>query len=817
MELKSLQRHIPALSIASALNERLTDLIANGRLIENDQIQRFHMYSEVARRKTFDSWPHMDYKWALPDQMAQAGFYHQSSESGDDRAMCFTCSVCLVCWEKTDEPWAEHERHSPECPFLKGEYTQNVPLTVTYATSPATNITGFDVMSSGDNGCIICIGNSVTGDINVWSVERELKKSTTFNINTCEKKILNIYQVEDGNKIKISALCTFKKQTVVKSKSESSGGTRIIAGIKCNFAKNLETKDKNEKYFLILYAVTEASQTNQSKPTINSNGSFNTDDSINPCLNTKNGSSLITIMESHEERFDDIKFIDNKEISNELGQFVVPKSQNAWTFIPQEKNESTDSSTILTNSPTTSLHNNLKQNKESKTSESELICFPLQCLEIPINDNCYEIDEIFTSNDNRYLLAVLRSKKNKEASDCDDVQLFVYEIDDKGIVKEFKLCEKKFSGGNVPIEFCILPKLDNNNNNQSLMGTESNAFVVTCFDGSIKVLSITSLNIMFEASIKGEKFISTVYCKNLERLCACTENGTLHFYSFYDLDSDSSDEIEDEASYTTDINDGKQVNYDHVMPSTSAAIPRESNDDHNQKCELIAYKKDICLHDLKLLYSLTLFDEILTPFSAEVPGCWTELIQAQKQRRHPQNFSPGEDSHLTRSWRLHNDATTWDEHLIELSLPKTFTSIGHINFKFSILQPCSNPPAIQVTLLKQKSIGLCCRRKSANKNNEIHMINDVDENINFNLNSTNSFLNSFENPVLSEEYLQARNAEILAGPIELSSCMDLNEQGGNVTFVSPKLLKSKARNYLLHIKTMVDASNDGHGKTRGEY
>lgn len=57
MELKSLQRHIPALAIASAVNERLTDLIVGGRVIGNDQIQRFHMYSEAARRKTFDTWP----------------------------------------------------------------------------------------------------------------------------------------------------------------------------------------------------------------------------------------------------------------------------------------------------------------------------------------------------------------------------------------------------------------------------------------------------------------------------------------------------------------------------------------------------------------------------------------------------------------------------------------------------------------------------------------------------------------------------------------------------------------------------------------
>lgn len=57
MELKSLQRHIPALAIASAVNERLTDLVLGGRVVENDQIQRFHMYSESARRRTFDTWP----------------------------------------------------------------------------------------------------------------------------------------------------------------------------------------------------------------------------------------------------------------------------------------------------------------------------------------------------------------------------------------------------------------------------------------------------------------------------------------------------------------------------------------------------------------------------------------------------------------------------------------------------------------------------------------------------------------------------------------------------------------------------------------
>ncbi|XP_044731226.1 baculoviral IAP repeat-containing protein 6 [Chrysoperla carnea] len=152
-ELKRQNRHIPALAVAAAISERLSELAPRserniGLTTSSTQCDRSAMYSEAKRRETFARWPHMDYKWALPEQMAQAGFYHQPNSSGDDRAMCFTCAVCLVCWERTDEPWSEHERHSPSCPFVKGEYTQNVPLSVTYATVPAVDVTNLLTTSS---------------------------------------------------------------------------------------------------------------------------------------------------------------------------------------------------------------------------------------------------------------------------------------------------------------------------------------------------------------------------------------------------------------------------------------------------------------------------------------------------------------------------------------------------------------------------------------------------------------------------------------------------------------------------------------------
>lgn len=116
--------------------------------------------------------------------MAQAGFYHQPNAAGDDRAMCFTCNVCLVCWEPTDEPWSEHERHSPVCPFVKGEYTQNVPLSVNLATAPAcksVHCEPIQVVSTTNVSELVATGSHV-GLVNLWNVENRMKVSCRFII-----------------------------------------------------------------------------------------------------------------------------------------------------------------------------------------------------------------------------------------------------------------------------------------------------------------------------------------------------------------------------------------------------------------------------------------------------------------------------------------------------------------------------------------------------------------------------------------------------------------------------------------------------------
>lgn len=61
MELKKQNKHIPALPIASAINERLNGLLP-GLILEGGPSDKAHLFSEAARRETFSKWPHMNYK-----------------------------------------------------------------------------------------------------------------------------------------------------------------------------------------------------------------------------------------------------------------------------------------------------------------------------------------------------------------------------------------------------------------------------------------------------------------------------------------------------------------------------------------------------------------------------------------------------------------------------------------------------------------------------------------------------------------------------------------------------------------------------------
>lgn len=93
---------------------------------------------QSARAQTFASWPLKEQACKL----AEAGFF---STQLDDLVRCFQCGVGLRNWDPEDEPWVEHARWMPQCPFVVGnismEFIERVQDAVRRDKSNAVNET----------------------------------------------------------------------------------------------------------------------------------------------------------------------------------------------------------------------------------------------------------------------------------------------------------------------------------------------------------------------------------------------------------------------------------------------------------------------------------------------------------------------------------------------------------------------------------------------------------------------------------------------------------------------------------------------------
>lgn len=259
----------------------------------------------------------------------------------------------------------------------------------------------------------------------------------------------------------------------------------------------------------------------------------------------------------------------------------------------------------------------------------------------------------------------------------------------------------------------------------------------------------------------------------------------MHFYALNNNDNESSDDHDDDDLFNMNVDTSQSTNQQF---------------DAFDNTELIrCFQKppdSIPLADLKHFKLLCDFEPLKSGYCVVVPPCWSEFQQALRQRRQPQALK-SEGEQLTKTWRLQTDTTTWDEHIFEITLP-TATSLGHVDVHFT-LQPSSCLPNVEVTLLKQNKSGI-------RHTKDVKFA--VDETV------TIDMLQWVDNPVISQEYLRAHNAEILAGPIDISTHLDLTEQSGIVTLTSPKLFKTKLRNLLLHIRAVSLKDETTKGKIK---
>lgn len=259
----------------------------------------------------------------------------------------------------------------------------------------------------------------------------------------------------------------------------------------------------------------------------------------------------------------------------------------------------------------------------------------------------------------------------------------------------------------------------------------------------------------------------------LERLCASTEKGSLHFYALNDTDNESTEDHEEDDLFN--------LTSDYSAASSQPLDSLDAND--TTRC-FHEPPEVIGMTELKRLQALSNFETFKPGYCAVVPPCWSEMQQAQRQRRLPQHMQMDNEQH-TKTWRLQTDTTTWDEHIFEITLPSP-VCIGHVDVHFS-LHPSSIQPHVEITLLRQNTNGIGHRR-------DVKF--GVDDSVSFDA------LQYADNPVTTHEYLRAHNADILAGPIDIATSLDLTDSGGCVTLTSPKLFKSRNRTLLLHIKAV---------------
>ncbi|XP_071089362.1 baculoviral IAP repeat-containing protein 7-like [Haliotis cracherodii] len=106
---------------------------------------------EELRLKSFSRWPRNVSQ--TPEALARAGFYHIPCEEKPDRVKCGYCRGKVYNWACGDDPWIEHAKCFPTCPYIKlciGEDVINDLLCQQNGVTSQENAEGVVISNSSD-------------------------------------------------------------------------------------------------------------------------------------------------------------------------------------------------------------------------------------------------------------------------------------------------------------------------------------------------------------------------------------------------------------------------------------------------------------------------------------------------------------------------------------------------------------------------------------------------------------------------------------------------------------------------------------------
>ncbi|XP_067656648.1 baculoviral IAP repeat-containing protein 7-like [Haliotis asinina] len=85
--------------------------------VGSENIANVDFKIEANRLASFSRWPSNFSQ--TPEVLARAGFYHVPCEEKPDKVRCAYCQGKLYNWKPEDDPWIEHTKCFPSCPYVK--------------------------------------------------------------------------------------------------------------------------------------------------------------------------------------------------------------------------------------------------------------------------------------------------------------------------------------------------------------------------------------------------------------------------------------------------------------------------------------------------------------------------------------------------------------------------------------------------------------------------------------------------------------------------------------------------------------------------
>ncbi|KAJ2475167.1 hypothetical protein EV174_005374 [Coemansia sp. RSA 2320] len=88
---------------------------------QTPNVDTFQQRKDTFLRRGRFRWPYIKYAsyLAQPSTLASAGFAFSPVKDAPDNVQCFHCGFELTGWEPSDDPFAEHYAHQPNCTYAK--------------------------------------------------------------------------------------------------------------------------------------------------------------------------------------------------------------------------------------------------------------------------------------------------------------------------------------------------------------------------------------------------------------------------------------------------------------------------------------------------------------------------------------------------------------------------------------------------------------------------------------------------------------------------------------------------------------------------